>query len=453
MKKLAALVMVVCMMFGTVVLGNAEERVLLQDRQAPKIVTTTNEANETIVANICDAQGNVIAQVKDDGSVMLTDVNQRKKLENEVVVKRLTDTYLGVMDGVHHSDVTCRLHEHEVKVDINAVLASLNHEMNAHDLVMYELFDIMIADDVAAELVDGNYLELTLEVAEGQGIPLIIIFSADGVEWQVIPHEDAGDNSQFVLKLTESGAVALLCDGTEMMGIGEDVEEVITEVPGDEIVTEVPGGNFTPSASGKPAPTVVTVTTTEGEVYVGYIYSSVDEDVKIPVPNKNYVITTAVSERGYTMDIQTYEHLEWAYDSILEAADVGDLPADNHEGTIASDIDAVLAGMNLDLTHDDLVVKDLFEVTAYGDYVHYLYDDNYYLQITFDAKMNPGQHLVVIHSPDSEHWHIHDPNEVEVNADGTVTLNMYDLGAVAFLVEATDDAADLNTQGAVQSPN
>ena len=456
MKKVFALVLVLCMLMSAAAV--AEQNEILQDELPPKAVTYVNEAGETIVAKVCDKDGNVLAEIKDDGGLVVTDVHARGNAA-EVVVTRLTGAYESVMDSVHHANVECKLHEHEVKVDVDLVLQSLNKDIDSHDLVMYEMFDVMAADEIGELLTDGAYLEMTFElICEHQNLPLVTLFTGDGTEWMVLPTVDAGEK-RFTVQLPKRGTLALLSDGHESMGIGQSVQRVETTVPGTE------GGeygldmsNFTPSVSGKSAPQVSTFTDDDGETYVGYIRSR-EGDLEIRVPDKNYIVITSVAERDYIADILTHEHLEWSYDGIIQAEDVGELFTehdksvvipDHEHGTIAGLLDETLKEMGLDLTHDQLVVKDLFEVTAYGDYLHYLYDENNYLEVTFNANLDPSKPVVVIHSPDSKHWHVHPTDEFAVNENGAVTLKMYDLGAVAFLVEAEEEI-DLET--AVQSPN
>lgn len=436
----------------------AENRPYVQNELPPQVVSYVNENGETVYAKICDAEGNVLAEIKDKGALVLTDVAHRDVIEDAVIATRLTDAYNSVMENVHHADVECKLHDHDVKVDINAILASIHHELDAHDLVMCELYDVMLTDETAAQLAGDNYLEATFEINENEYMPLLTMFTGDGFEWMVIPMFNVSEN-QFTLHLPTSGTIALLMYGREVLGIGEDVERVVTIIPGTD-PEEIPDGyeNFTPSVSGKTAPTIVTKEGADGKKIVGYIRTAEGLD-DVAVPDQNYIIVTAVAERWYNPDIQTYEHLVWGYERILEAEDVGDLFTehdlsviipDHEHGTIAGLLDNALAQMGLDLTHDQLVVKDLFEVTAYGDYLHLLYDEEHYLEMTFDTDLDPEKPVLVIHSSDSKHWHVHPISEFAVNAKGELTLNMYDLGTVAFLVEAEET---LNPETAVQSPN
>ena len=92
----------------------------------------------------------------------------------------------------------------------------------------------------------------------------------------------------------------------------------------------------------------------------------------------------------------------------------------------------------------------MFEVTAYGDYLEELYDEANYLEVTVSANADPDMAFIVIHSADSVHWNILPADDYLVGKNGNVSLKLYDLGAVAFLVEA-EEAVDAET--AVQSPN
>lgn len=444
MKKFLSLVLIACMMLTAAAL--AEEAFVVQDKLPPALVTTVNANNESVEAIIYNAQGDVIAEIT-EGAVVLTDVYYRTQIEDETAQNRLTSAYEGVMSDVYHGDVECALHEHAVKVDIYAVLASLDSDLDAHDLVMYELFDVHFGETVEEMLNNGAYAQVTLQLADHQPLPLVVMFSGDGDNWTVIPYTSNGD-LQITVNLHGSGAIALLCDGRAVMGIGEEPETVV--IPGEGTTDEETSDNFTPSVSGKPAPTIEIITGTDGEEYVGVIGNN-NDDTTVQVPNRNYVIVTAPAGRTYNFDIQTHEHLDWAYMGILEAENVGALPSDSHEGNIEADLNERLQEMGLDLTCEQLVVKDLFEVSAYGEYLHYLYDENYYLEITLETDLDSSKPVVVIHSPDSVHWHLHPIGESEVHEDGRITLRLYDLGTIALLVEADDVL--MNVENAVQSPN
>ena len=320
MKKVFALVLVVCMMLCTAAF--AEYDMILQDELPPAVVTSVNEVGETVAAKIFDAEGNAISEILDDGTVTLVDVYGRKDDHGADSISRLTAAYEGIMAQIHFSDEPCSQHEHEIRVDIDEALAALDKDIDAYDLVMYELFDILDNDSIDALLTDGSYMELTLEVAEYQTAPIVALFTADGEEWEVLPTY-AVNGRRFTVRLAETGAIALLQDGYELIGLGKDYEEIVIapeEGDGDENVNE----NFTPSVSGKSAPQLNSFEGDDGETYIGRMYDA-ENDEYISVPDKNYVLITAVAERDYIADIQTHEHLAWAYNGVLEAEDVGEL--------------------------------------------------------------------------------------------------------------------------------
>lgn len=461
MRKLAVLMMV-CMLM-TAFSGAAMAAVVMQDEQPPKVVEQIGENGAIVIAKIYDKDGNLITEILNDGSLTIVDVHNRQDDHGSSSISRLTKVYEDIMAQVHHGDVECKLHDHDVKVCVNDVLASLQADLDAHDLVMFELFDVMQSDAIKALLVDGNYMEVTFETAEQQGLPLITMFSSNGSEWEVLPTTQVNDK-QFTVQLRESGTLALMADGNKLMNFGGssqtpelgDDDSNSGQTPGTGSFSDGVNGNFTPSVSGKMGPEFVSFVGEDGKTYVGYIYGK-DGKPMMMVADDNYLQVTSVAGRSYIGDIQTYEHLQWAYDSILNAEDVGDLYtehgddmiADEDHTTLADVLDAVLAQMNLPFNHDQLVVKELFEVTAYGDYLHALYDEESYLKVTFKTTIDPQKPLVVIHSSDSVHWHVHPIEEFAVGEDGTVTLNMYELGVVAFLVE---EEYQVDSEGAVQAP-
>ena len=210
MKKFFALVLIVCMMMTAAALA---EKTPVQDHQPPMVVGAVK---------VYDAQGSEIAEIKAE-EMTLTDVHFRAESE------RLTAAFEGIMANVHFSDVACSLHEHAVKADIDEALAAIDPEFDAHDLVMAELFEIAPAD--ASLLVDGAYMEITLE-----GAPVVALFTADGAKWEML--DIVSNNGTFTVKLTQPGVMTVFADGRQVIYVGkttEKTEEVV--VPGEE------GGN------------------------------------------------------------------------------------------------------------------------------------------------------------------------------------------------------------------
>ncbi len=82
---------------------------------------------------------------------------------------------------------------------------------------------------------------------------------------------------------------------------------------------------------------------------------------------------------------------------------------------------------------DDLVVRDLFDVTVTGNYTGKLGNGNY-LKITF--KVSDASSLVgALFSKNGDEWNIIDGTKMVKNVDGTVTITIEDIGVVSFLYD------------------
>ena len=86
-------------------------------------------------------------------------------------------------------------------------------------------------------------------------------------------------------------------------------------------------------------------------------------------------------------------------------------------------------------------------MTAYGAAVEATANG---VELTFETGLYAGDTLVVAYSADSANWEVLAAEYVVFNGNGTVTLKLPKLGAVAFLVEAPDDLP--NAGQAVSSP-
>lgn len=244
---------------------------------------------------------------------------------------------------------------------------------DANDLVVTQLFS------VAAE---GENIEFTIS-----GVATKVAFF-DGAAWNVL--EAANDGVNTTVVLPKAGVVAVLAQRVVAAATTEPVMYDPSISPA-----------FTPSVSGKAAPAVTGVN------------GAAPSDL----------VVTAVSERALTNDVLTREHLEWAFNNIL-----------NNEMEVAADTTG-------------LVVRDLFEVTAYGAAVEATANG---VEITFETGLTADDTLVVVYSANAATWEVLAAENIVVNNDGTVTLKLPKLGAVAFMVEAPEDLP--NADQAVSSP-
>lgn len=276
------------------------------------------------------------------------------------------------------TDVADRANDATLASAYNAIMAAPHFSevlgiADAYDLVITQLFGVV---------AEGENIEFTVEGAVSK-----VAYTADGAAWTVL--EVAADGKVI---LPKAGVVAVLA------------QRVVTAATTEPVMYDPSiSPAFTPSVTGKAAPAVA--------------------GVPAGISNPADLVVTAVSERTLTNDVTTREHLEWAFNNIL-----------NNQMQLTADTTG-------------LVVRDLFEVTAYGAAVEATANG---VAITFETGLYAGDTLLVAYSADSATWEVLAAENVVINNDGTVTLNLPKLGAVAFLVEAPDDLP--NADQAVSSP-
>ena len=251
---------------------------------------------------------------------------------------------------------------------------------------------------------DAVYTDLFFATIDGevtmtfQSDAVGVLFSANGTEWADLEAQIGEGTVTVTVK--ESGVLAFLKDR------GEAVAPTATNANAEPETST----NFTPSVSGKLAPEVV-----GGEDAVATILDATGAEVaSVPAA---WMVLTPLSARAYNPDVVTFEHLEWAYESVLEGADP---------------------------LFEGKVVSDLFDLAVYGEYWKQLNVEGNVMKVTFDTELEDG--VVVLCSDEIGAWHALE-NGVTVNADGSVTLTLDHDGVLAFLVEK-DDAVE----GTVTAP-
>lgn len=226
---------------------------------------------------------------------------------------------------------------------------------------------------------------------------------------------------------------------------------------GEEATNARGAGKFTPSVSGKPAPEIVPGIAPDGSFFTGII-RNLEKAWEIFVTDGESFLVTAVGQLEQLVDEEVRERLEAAFKAILEAKNVGELfavpapgalPTDEPE-FIADQLDRRLMEMNTDLTHEDLMVKDLFDVNVKGEYRDFLKEEDSKMEVSFMAAVKAEDPFVAISSEDGVHWQVFSAEDAVVNENGSVTMQMQNSGVVAFLVESEEE---LNAETAVQSPN
>lgn len=336
MKKLFALVLVVCMLFAAAFA-------------------------EVAVGNILDAAGNVIATVES--------IEDR---ETAAAAELLNKAFDLVKNGAE---------------DVLAA-AGLNT-------------DVVITDIFAITVVEGNTVEIATDAD-------VVLFSADGITWEVLTEG----------KIASSGAVALISNRASVIAAGAEALDAKLAVQ-ENVITIEGEKNFTGSVYGKAAPDVVVT-----EQVVAVITTATGETISIPVDAAGMVVT-AVANRETSGDLAVRENLKWAYANIM-AAESADALVEEELGNV--------------------VVRDLFDVSLYGEFKAAVEEEGATFTATFADVAGEG--LVVLCSHDFATWHTVAAENVVVNADGSVSITLDEAGAIAFAV-----AAEETVDGGVVSPN
>lgn len=185
---------------------------------------------------------------------------------------------------------------------------------------------------------------------------------------------------------------------------------------------------FVPSIKAKPAPGLV------GEPKFFHA-----DGTNEAVAAGELVITPLadIYDETKTVAEDTVELLTWAYESLQEGEDVL---------AIKADIEAVLEGT--ELTFEDLVARDLFEVSAYGNLAKWLEEEEgSYVEFILDAIFAENQTAVVLYADHAEEpvWQVLPAPETwwlteAVEEICNVGMKTGDLGAFAFLVVAEEAA-------------
>jgi len=351
-------------------------------------------------------------------------MEDRAALVDDEVRNRMQWAYSTIHETGHFSEMAASTHENGIIQDINQELVEMGTDLTAYDYLIYDSFELQLDDKYADKLQNGT-LEVNFDLNLDREVKLVVLLSNDEKTWKCVSHENitqTGDSAS--VRFDELGTVLFLIDVKH--GAKPESE---------------PDSNFTPSVSGKPAPDVIPPKGAE-EGIIARIYDEEDKLVS-EVPDEGWLVITPVSRRDTAEDKEVRERLEWAYNQIQTTPRLGDLDDEAGDG-IGDEIDKVLDKTGFDdLDSDDMIVRDLFDATLYGtEYVDALNDDGHYIEITFDLKVDDDDPLVILITNDNKTWQVLDPDNYTINADGSVTMFLEELGTLAVLVDSEKQTAD-----------
>lgn len=379
------------------------------------------------------AEDRIGVTMREQDGLAFTLMENRQALVDDDLRTQMQKAYDSIHATLHFSELAAAGHENGIAQDIDQELAEMGLSLTAYDYLIYDSFDLQLDAAYADKMSGGASLEVVFDLNLDREVKPLVLVSKDAESWKCVDNEDVTLNGdQMTVRFDELGIVLVLIDVAH--GAADD---------------DASTGNFTPSVSGKAAPDLITP---EGaaEGIIARIYD--ENDVLISeVPDEGWLVVTPVSRRNSAEDKEVRERLEWAYNQIQTTKRLGDLTSENGTG-IADGINAVLteSGFN-DLTSDDMIVRDLFDASLYGDeYLRTLNDEGHYIELRFDLKMNANDPLVILITNDNKTWRVLDWSDYTVNADGSVTLYLDELGVIAVLVDSEEQT--IEKENAAKSP-
>lgn len=279
-------------------------------------------------------------------------------------------------DEIEHLCITARDDDHDI--------------MNKAADCNFAALGYIANEKFAFFVEDAALVEATFALHDWQNVDAVYA-TADGINWVSAESTVNADNTITVKSIP--GVVVFVCASGEG---GEVLPTAVDMIDND---------NFMPSVSAKPAPVMVSCAIVDAN---GTVVKDTEKGIRVEI--------TPAASRHYTKDINIYENLNTSYEEILEAESLADLGLIGVEG---------------------MTVRDLFEVTLYGDSLHY---GLFNLEVTFEAD---APEAVAIKGDDG--WKLVGTANIVDNGNGTVTLTLSETGTVAFLVTVAG-------QNAVNSP-
>lgn len=193
--------------------------------------------------------------------------------------------------------------------------------------------------------------------------------------------------------------------------------------------------NFTPSVEQKPAPTVDTVTDSNGNEVSAIIRDQNGEEVHGVSIDSGELIVTPISQASQAAQAIS-EMLTNAYEQIQQANTIADLVP-----TIGDFLQTIGSAAQV----ADLVVRDVFDVSLTGTAAEYLAQEGNNITLRFDLGLAPSATLIVLHNYEGSNWEIIPDDRVVQNADGTVDVTFDSLSPIAFVVDSTETDTSTST--------
>ena len=198
--------------------------------------------------------------------------------------------------------------------------------------------------------------------------------------------------------------------------------------------TTVLADNFTPSVEQKDSPDIVISTDSKGKEVAAIITDANDKEV-VGVPIGEIIITSVAGAADAAEEIK--EVLQSAQQQIKEVAKIEDLIPEQKEELTKAVEDA---GLKI----ENLVVRDLIDVTLTGDYKNHLDTEGNTITLTFKLGIGVDDFVKVLHNYEADKWEMISEDRVKVQENGDVSVTFVSLSPVAFVVDKVEHTGTVN---------
>ena len=197
------------------------------------------------------------------------------------------------------------------------------------------------------------------------------------------------------------------------------------------LTLEASADNFRPSVERKEAPELADIKDKDGRDVAAIIYDASGSE--LAGVERGYIIVTPLSKAD-EVGGSIRESLINAFEQIQSAEKITQL---------TDSLTEAVARVSKQTDTDNLVVRDLFDVTVVGEeYAEMLSIDGNYITVLFKLGQNPEELLMVPHNIVGTEWETIDPERVIVRENGDVEVSFDSLSPVAFVVEAEPAAPE-----------
>mgnify|MGYP001482883225 CR=1 FL=1 len=173
---------------------------------------------------------------------------------------------------------------------------------------------------------------------------------------------------------------------------------------------------FVPSVEQKQAPEIVVDSS-------GNAATITDREGNSTSVSSGAIIITPLSQADQAEDADMAATMETAYAQLKKSTSLSG---------ICSNFNDVLSEIDASLTEDDMVARDLFDISLYGD-AKQLLSNGGTIRITLATTLSQDTPRMVLHYQ-SDSWNALDPENVTANADGSTTITVDNLSPFAIVV-------------------